>query len=61
MARERIEKRQRDADVERGRSPGDDCKARNEDRKPTGARYQREFGVPEPKAQDNFTDPDSAS
>ena len=58
-ARKRIEKRQRDADIERGRSPDDECKARDVEGKPTGARYKREFGVPESKAQDNFTDPDS--
>jgi len=58
-ARERIEQRQRDADIERGRSPDDECKPRDDEGKPTGGRYKREFGVPEPKAQDNFTDPDS--
>ena len=58
-ARKRIDKRQRDADIERGRSPDDECKARDVEGKPTGARYKREFGVPESKAQDNFTDPDS--
>lgn len=58
-ARQRIEKRQRDADIERGRSPDDECKPRDEDGKPSGGRYKREFGVPEPTAQDNFTDPDS--
>ena len=58
-ARERIEKRQRDADIERGRSPDDQCKPRDDEGQPTGGRYKREFGVPEPKAQDNFTDPDS--
>ena len=58
-ARERIEQRQRDADIERGRSPEDECKPHDDDGKSTGGRYQREFGVPEPKAQDNFTDPDS--
>jgi len=49
-ARQRLEQRQRDADLERGRSP---------DEPPRGGRYKREFGVPEDKAQDNFTDPDS--
>ena len=49
-ARQRLEQRQRDADLERGRDP---------DEPPRGGRYKREFGVPEPKAQDNFTDPDS--
>jgi transposase len=58
-ARERLERRQRDADIERGRTEDDDRKPRDEDGKPTGGRYKREFGVPEAKAQDNFTDPDS--
>ena len=58
-ARERIEQRQREADIERGRSPDDECKPRDEDGKPTGGRYKREFGVPESGAQDNFTDPHS--
>ena len=58
-ARERLEQRQRDADIERGRSEGDDRKPRDADGNPKGGRYKREFGVPEPKAQDNFTDPDS--
>jgi transposase len=58
-ARERLEKRQRDADLEHGRTEDDDRKPRDEDGNATGGRYKREFGVPEPKAQDNFTDPDS--
>jgi transposase len=58
-ARVRLEQRQRDADIERGRSDNDDCKPRDEDGNPKGGRYKREFGVPEPKAQDNFTDPAS--
>jgi len=49
-ARQRLEQRQRDAEFERGRDP---------DEPPRGGRYKREFGVPEDKAQDNFTDPDS--
>jgi len=49
-ARQRLEQRQRDADLERGRDP---------DEPPRGGRYKREFGVPEDKAQDNFTDPHS--
>jgi transposase len=49
-ARQRLERRQREAEFERGRDPDD---------KPRGGRYKREFGVPEDKAQDNFTDPDS--
>jgi transposase len=50
QARARLEQRQREAELERGRDPDD---------KPRGGRYKREFGVPEDKAQDNFTDPDS--
>lgn len=50
QARARLERRQREAELERGRDPDD---------KPRGGRYKREFGVPEDKAQDNFTDPDS--
>jgi transposase/IS5 family transposase len=46
-------------DIERGRSNDDECKPRDEDGNPKGGRYKREFGVPEPKAQDNFTDPAS--
>jgi hypothetical protein len=49
-ARRRLVQRQREAELERGRDPDD---------KPRGGRYTREFGVPEDKAQDNFTDPDS--
>ena len=49
-ARQRLERRQREAEAERGRGPDD---------KPRGGRYKREYGVPEDKAQDNFTDPDS--
>ena len=58
-ARERLEQRQREADLERGRSDDDDRRPRDPDGKPKGGRYKREFGVPEDKAQDNFTDPDS--
>ena len=58
-ARERLEQRQRDADIERGRSEDDECKPRDCDGNPKGGRYKREFGVPEPKAQENFTDPAS--
>ncbi len=58
-ARARLEQRQRDADLERGRSDDDDQKPRGPDGKPKGGRYKRPFGVPEDKDQDNFTDPDS--
>ena len=49
-ARLRLEQRQRQAELERGRDPDDP---------PRGGRYKRPFGVPEDKAQENFTDPDS--
>ena len=58
-ARERLESRQREADLERGRSQSDERKPRDKDGKPKGGRYKRDFGVPEDKAQENFTDPDS--
>jgi transposase len=58
-ARSRLEQRQREADLERGRSDDDDQKPRGEDGKPKGGRYKRPFGVPQDKDQDNFTDPDS--
>jgi len=53
-AKARLEQAQREADAARGRHAGDD-------RKPPGRgqRYKREFGVPDDKAQSNFTDPES--
>ena len=41
VARERLEKRQRDADIERGRTEDDDCKPRDEDGRPTGRDTRR--------------------
>jgi transposase len=58
-ARARLEARQREVDIERGRSDDDDQKPRGPDGKPKGGRYKRPFGVPQDKDQDNFTDPDS--
>ena len=58
-AKARLESRQREADIERGRDQDDDRKPRGKDCKPKGGRYKRAFGVPEAKAQENFTDPDS--
>ena len=58
-ARERLEQRQRDADIERGRSDDDECKPRDEDGNPKGGRYKRDFGVPKDSAQESFTDTDS--
>lgn len=59
-AQERLQERQRQADAARGRAPGDERKPRDPQGKPRkGPLYKREFGVPKPKAQENFTDPDS--
>lgn len=58
-ARQRLEQRQREADTARGRSEDDDRRPRDPDGKPKGGRYKRDFGVPDPKSQENFTDPDS--
>ena len=59
QARARLEQRQREADLQHGRSKDDERKPRNKDGKPKGGRYKRDFGVPEDKAQENFTDADS--
>lgn len=59
-AKARLEERQSQSDTARGRSPDDQRKPRDKDGKPKGGRpYKRDFGIPEPKAQSNFTDPDS--
>jgi transposase/transposase InsO family protein len=59
-ARERLQARQREADTARGRSEGDDRTPRDGNGNPKGgSKYQREFGEPKPKAQENFTDPES--
>ena len=69
-AKERLEQRQREADLQRGRTPAvdDDNDARPpgagdaskpEVPKKPGRAFKRAFGEPAPKAQDNFTDPDS--
>jgi transposase len=59
-AKERLEARQRQADAARGRTADDERKPRDPDGNPRkGPLYKREFGTPKPKAQENFTDPDS--
>ena len=59
-AKARLEARQRQLDAQRGRTPDDERRPRDKDGKPkAGKSYKRDFGVPEPKAQDSFTDPDS--
>lgn len=54
-AKARLEARQREQDEKDGRSMDDDGQTRG----PGGGRCKRTFGVPEDKAQDNFTDPQS--
>ncbi len=59
-AKERLQERQRQADAARGRSADDERKPRDPDGNPRkGPLYKREFGIPKPKAQENFTDPES--
>lgn len=54
-AKKRLETRQAEADRAKGRSPGGGGR-----KSPRGGRYfKREFGEPEERAQDNFTDPQS--
>lgn len=53
-ARQRLEARQAEADRAQGREPGDEDRSG----KP-GRPFQRRFGEPEAKAQENFTDSDS--
>jgi transposase len=54
-AKARVEERQAQADRERGRHP-DDGQRRGDG---AGRPFKRPFGVPQDKAQDNFTDPES--
>ena len=59
-AKVRLEERQRQADTQRGRNEDDDRRPKDKNGKPRGGTpYQRDFGVPSPKAQDSFTDPQS--
>ena len=59
-AKARLEERQRQSDAQRGRSPDDERQPKDKGGQPKGGKpYQRDFGVPAPKAQDSFTDPES--
>ena len=59
-AKARLEERQRQSDAQRGRAPDDERKPKDKDGNPKGGKpYQRDFGVPAPKAQDSFTDPEA--
>ena len=53
-AKKRLEARQAEQDRKKGRSPEDGRKSPK-----GGRRFKREFGVPEDRTQDNFTDPAS--
>lgn len=57
-AQGRLRERQREADTKRGRDP-DDTDQGGGGQKKAGPAFKRPFGEPLPKAQDNFTDPDS--
>jgi transposase len=58
-AQVRLQQRQREADAARGRKPDDDDTGAGGGPRKPGPAFQRPFGEPLPKAQDNFTDPDS--
>lgn len=59
-AKARLEARQREVDVARGRSPDDERQPRHPDGTPRrGRKFKRDFGVPEEKDQESFTDPES--
>ena len=55
-AKARLEQTQREADTARGRHEDDDHRPPGG----RGASYKRDFGVPEDRAQSNFTDPESS-
>jgi len=58
-AQARLQQRQREADAERGRKPDDQDPGAGGGERKAGPAFKRPFGEPLPKAQDNFTDPDS--
>jgi len=59
-AKQRLEARQREADLKKGRSDDDDQQPRNPDGSAKrGPRYKQKFGEPKETAQESFTDPDS--
>lgn len=59
-AKARLEQRQREVDLQRGRDQDDDRKPRDKNGKvKPGGPYKRDFGVPKDTAQENFTDSDS--
>lgn len=57
-ARARLEERQRQADIARGRSD-DDAPPDGSGKAKKKSRFKHKFGEPKPDAQENFTDPES--
>jgi len=57
-ARARLEERQRQADIARGRSD-DDTPSDGSGKPKKKSRFKYKFGEPKPDAQENFTDPES--
>ena len=60
-ARQRIEKRQRDAAIERGRSPDDQCKSTDEDGKPRGVASSASSTSSSPRRKKTSPTPTAAS
>lgn len=58
-ARERLEERQRQADIARGRNAGDDTPPSAGGKPKKKSRFKYKFGEPKPDVQENFTDPES--
>jgi IS5 family transposase len=58
-ARGRLEERQRQADLLRGRSADDDTPPDAGGKPKKKSRFKNKFGEPKPDAQENFTDPES--
>ncbi|MGX6564750.1 IS1182 family transposase [Cupriavidus necator] len=59
-AKARLEARQREEDLARGRSENDGRRPRHPDGSDKGGgSYKREFGMPDDRDQESFTDPDS--
>ncbi|TAL95172.1 MAG: IS1182 family transposase [Paraburkholderia sp.] len=58
-ARARLEERQRQADIARGRSDDDDAPPDGGDKPKKKSRFKYKFGEPKPDAQESFTDPES--
>lgn len=58
-ARARLEERQRQADAARGRSADDETPPDAGGKPKKKSRFKHKFGEPKPKAQENFTDPES--